>query len=71
MIFVKIEIRFLLGISLGITDNTIQSASNRRLVNLLTYVACKNILKWISDKLPMVSEWLMMIFGFLSLEYIT
>lgn len=35
MIFVKIEVRFLLGISLGIADNTIQSASNWRLVNLL------------------------------------
>ena len=61
-----------LSLILGLPSGAVSTAANKRLYNLLTFAARKNILlQWISDKSPSVKGWAKIIFELIPLEYLT
>ena len=57
---------------LGLADDKILRNSEKRLFNLLTYAARKNILlSWISEKPPTKKDWHKMIMQCMPLEFLT
>ncbi len=57
---------------LGLSSDYLKTAANKRLYNILTFVARKNILlHWVRDKVPSICGWRKIIFELIPLEYLT
>ena len=62
----------LLSLILGLPVKSLPTAANRRLYNVLTFAARKNILlQWIKDQVPSLKGWRNIIFELVPLEYLT
>lgn len=56
----------------GLPDKALILSNEKRLYNLLTFAARKNILmRWISDKTPTISGWHKILMELIPLEYLT
>ncbi len=61
-----------LSLLLGLPDSKVTSLANRRLFDVMTFSAWKNIiLQWISDKAPSVQGWQKVLMELLPLQYLT
>ena len=61
-----------ISLILGLPSDCLKTADNKRLYNILTFAARKNILlQWVSDKVPSVCGWRKIIFELIPLEYLT
>ena len=57
---------------LGLPDSRLTKSSHKRLFNLLTFTARKNLLlSWISEKPPTKANWHTLVMQFMPLEYLT
>ena len=57
---------------LGLPSDHLKTAANKRLYNILTFAARKNILlHWVKDKVPSICGWRKIIFDLIPLEYLT
>ena len=57
---------------LGLPSDRLKTAVNKRLYNILTFAARKNIiLQWVNNKIPSVCGWRKIIFELIPLEYLT
>ena len=75
------EIEKILGVDLELDpvslllvlpSRQVTSVGKRRLYNILTFAARKNILlQWISDKVPSIKDWHKILFEWVPLEYLT
>ena len=61
-----------MSLILGLPSRKMTNTASKRLYNVLTFAARKNIIvQWISDKGPSVSGWRKVIFELFPLEYLT
>ena len=61
-----------LSLILGLPSGNVTTVANKRLYNLLTFAARKNILlQWISDKSPSIKGWSQIVFELIPLEHLT